>query len=99
MNKPVSIIIKETKAKLANICNESGLSPIILDLIVQGIYSEIHSIAEKHCFEEEKAVLAAQWESASGESYLLAANVTSAEQTAQIDGRQITIPAHSFVML
>lgn len=53
MNKPLTMIIKETKANLAKVCNESGLSPVILDLIVQGIYSEIHSIAEKQAFDEE----------------------------------------------
>lgn len=53
MNKPISMVIKETKTKIANICNESGLSPIVLDLIMQGIYSEIHSIAERQTIEEE----------------------------------------------
>ena len=53
MNKPITIVIKETKNKLANVCNESGLSPVILDLIMQGIYSEIHSLAEKQTMEEE----------------------------------------------
>lgn len=53
MNKPITMVIKETKRKLANICNESGLSPVILDLIMQGIYSEIHSLAEKQTLEEE----------------------------------------------
>lgn len=53
MNKPITMVIKETKQKLANICNESGLSPVILDLIMQGIYSEIHSLAERQTFEEE----------------------------------------------
>ena len=55
MNKPLSIMIKETKSKLISICNESGLSPAVLDLIVQGIYSEIHSIAERQFVEEESA--------------------------------------------
>ena len=55
MNKPLTMVIKETKNKLANICNESGLSPIILDLIMQGIYSEIHSLAERQSLEEEMA--------------------------------------------
>lgn len=55
MNKPLTMIVKETKLKLANICNESGLSPVILDLIVQGIYSEIHSLAEKQYLQEEVA--------------------------------------------
>lgn len=53
MNKPITMAIKETKTKIANICNESGLSPIILDLIMQGIYSEIHSLAERQTMEEE----------------------------------------------
>ena len=53
MNKPLTMVIKETKNKLANICNESGLSPVILDLIMQGIYSEIHSLAERQTMEEE----------------------------------------------
>lgn len=53
MNKPLTMIIKETKLKLASVCNESGLSPIILDLIMQGIYSEIHSLAEKQILEDE----------------------------------------------
>lgn len=53
MNKPITMVVKETKNKLANICNESGLPLIVLDLIVQGIYSEIHSLAERQTLEEE----------------------------------------------
>ena len=53
MNKPITMVIKETKTKIANICNESGLSPIVLDLIMQGIYSEIHSLAERQTMEDE----------------------------------------------
>lgn len=53
MNKPLTMVIKETKTKLANICNESGLPPVILDLIIQGFYSEIHSLAERQAAEEE----------------------------------------------
>ncbi len=53
MNKPLTMVIKETKNKLANICNESGLSPIILDLIIKEFYSQIHSLAERQTVEEE----------------------------------------------
>lgn len=53
MNKPITMVIKETKNEIANICNKSGLSPIVLDLIMQGIYSEIHSLAERQTVEEE----------------------------------------------
>lgn len=59
MNKPITMIIKETKAKLANVCNESGLPPVILDLIMQGVYSEIHSLAERYALEDEKAYMEA----------------------------------------
>ena len=60
MNKPLTMIIKETKSRLASVCNESGLSPIILDLILQGIYSEVHSLAEKQCLEEEAIYMQAK---------------------------------------
>lgn len=63
MNKPITMIIKETKNKLANICNESGLPPVILDLIIQGVYSEIHSIVERQTLEEEVAYTKALEES------------------------------------
>ena len=53
MNKPITMIINETRTKLANICNESGLSPVILDLIIQPLYSEIHSLAEMQSKEDE----------------------------------------------
>jgi hypothetical protein len=63
MNEPLTMIIKNTKIKLANVCNESGLPPVILDLIVQGIYSEIHLLAEKQTSEEEKTYINALEES------------------------------------
>lgn len=57
INKPITMAIKETKAKMINVVNESGLSPTILDLILQGIYSEVHSFAERQAAEEEKAYM------------------------------------------
>lgn len=54
MNKPLGMIIKETESQLIDVCNKSGLSPIILDLIMQTVYSKVHSIAEKQSLEEEK---------------------------------------------
>lgn len=55
MNKPLTMVIKETTNKLANICNESGLHPAILDFIIQKLYSEVHSVAERQAAEEEVA--------------------------------------------
>ena len=57
MNKPLTMIIKETKEKIVNVCNESGLSPVMLDLIMWGIYSDIRYIAEKQTTDEETAYL------------------------------------------
>lgn len=68
MNKPLSIIIKDTKSNLARVCNESGLPPVILDLIMQGIYSEIHTLAEKQAREEELAYAKAIDDNKDGDS-------------------------------
>lgn len=57
MNKPLTIAIKETKQKIVSVCNESMLSPIILDLIMQGIYKDIHILAERQTLEEETAYM------------------------------------------
>lgn len=74
MNKPITMVIKETKMKIANICNESGLSPIVLDLIIQGIYSEIHSLAERQT-EEEEAVYVKMLEETSKKTEVADENV------------------------
>lgn len=63
MNKPLTMVIKETKKKLINICNESELSPVILDLIIQGIYADIHYAVERQSLEEEMAYANAMEES------------------------------------
>ena len=55
MDKPITMIINELKSKIINECNQSGLPPVILDLIMQGIYLEIHRLAEKQSSEEETA--------------------------------------------
>ena len=59
MNKPLTMVVKETRTKIANICNESGLPPVILDLIMQGVYSEIHSLTEQQTANEEMAYMQA----------------------------------------
>lgn len=59
MNKPMTMVVKETKSKLINVCNESGLPLVVLDLILQGIYSEVHILAEQQTMREEKDYIAA----------------------------------------
>ena len=55
MNKPLTMVIKETENKIVDVCNESGLSPAILDLIMERLYSKLHSFAERRSVEEEMA--------------------------------------------
>lgn len=38
MNKPISIIINETRNNLANTINTSGLHPTLLQLIVKDVF-------------------------------------------------------------
>ena len=54
MNKPLAITIKEVETELAQVCNKSGLPIPILNLIIKGLYSEIHSLAVNQAMEEEK---------------------------------------------
>lgn len=67
MNKPITMIIKETTKKIVNVCNESGLPPVILDLVMQGVHSDIHLIAERQSLEEEFAYINATKEDAKNE--------------------------------
>lgn len=53
MNKPLSMMIKETEQNLIKVCNESGLPSSVLDLIMQGISAKVHSLAERQSLEEE----------------------------------------------
>ena len=53
MNKPISILIKETKEKMIRACNDSGLPPCILELLVRNIYDEIYQLANNQLNEDE----------------------------------------------
>ena len=66
MNKPITMVINETKKKIANVCNDSGLSLAVLDLIMQGLYSEIHSLAKRQAMEDEVAYARMLQEAAKG---------------------------------
>lgn len=45
MNKPFSIIVEETKQKLVDIINQSGLHPSIVEMIVKDIYWEVNRLS------------------------------------------------------
>ena len=57
MEKSFNKTIKEVQRKIVQICNESDLSPIVLELILQNLLSEVHLMVEKQTFEEEKQEL------------------------------------------
>lgn len=45
MNKPISMVINETKTNLLQICNQSSLHPSILELIIKDLYNEISLVS------------------------------------------------------
>ena len=57
MEKSFNKTIKEVQKEIVQICNESGLSPIVLELILQNLLSEVRLMIEKQMFEEEKQEL------------------------------------------
>lgn len=54
MNKPVTIIIKETKIELANICNQSGLPSYMLEPILKELYLEAKELAKQQLKQDEE---------------------------------------------
>lgn len=57
MDKPVSILVNETKTKLIQLCNSSNLPPCVLELIIESIYKEIHSLSQNQLHEDELVYL------------------------------------------
>ena len=53
MNKPISMVIKETKSNLIQVCNESNLHISILQLIVKEMHDELNKVAQRVMEEEE----------------------------------------------
>ena len=47
MEKPITIIIQETKDKLVEVLNTSNLPPVILEPIVKDIYNEITMLTKR----------------------------------------------------
>lgn len=53
MNKPITLIIEETKTKLADIINTSGLPPFVIEPILSTFLQEAHA-ASKRQYEIDK---------------------------------------------
>lgn len=53
MNKPITLVIEETKTKLAEIINTSGLPPFVIEPMLNTFLQEAH-VAAKRQYEIEK---------------------------------------------
>ena len=53
MNKPLTMIVKDTKDELAKTINECGLPAFILESILQDFLTEVRVIAQKQ-YESDK---------------------------------------------
>lgn len=53
MNKPITLVIQETKRNLFNILNDTPLPPCVLELIVKDILNEICVLSQKQLQEDE----------------------------------------------
>lgn len=55
MDKPISIIIEETKNSIVQIINKSKLHPSIIEIMLKGIYLETN-ILSNEILQKEKAL-------------------------------------------
>ena len=55
MNKPASVAIKEFSESLESIVNNSGLPPIVLEMVMRGYYLQIKELADRQTRAEEKS--------------------------------------------
>lgn len=55
MSKPASMAIREFEEKLEESINNSGLPPVIVEMVLRGYYIQIKEMAKKQADEEEAA--------------------------------------------
>ena len=55
MSKPASMAIREFEEKLEESINNSGLPPVIVEMVLRGYYIRIKEMAKKQADEEEAA--------------------------------------------
>ena len=54
MNKPISMVINETRISLANVLNTSNLPPCILEMIVKDLYDEARQLSAFQSKQDEQ---------------------------------------------
>lgn len=55
MNKPASVAIKEFSESLESCVNNSGLPPIVLEMVMRGYYLQIKELADRQIRAEEES--------------------------------------------
>ena len=55
MNRPASVAIREFEENIERFINDSGLPPIIIEMIMRGYYIQIREMAKKQTEQEETA--------------------------------------------
>lgn len=55
MSKPASMAIREFEEKLEESINNSGLPPVIVEMVLRGYYIQIKELAKKQREQEESA--------------------------------------------
>lgn len=66
--KPISMVINETRISLLDICNKSGLPVCILEPIVKNIYEEIKRVSAIQLKQDEESYTKAQKEAQNSEN-------------------------------
>ena len=54
MEKPISLILRDTKLELAKICNNSQLPVCLLEPILKELYMEVKELTKKQIEEDAK---------------------------------------------
>lgn len=54
MNKPISMVINETRISLTNVLNTSNLPPCILEMIVKELYDEARQLSSFQSKQDEE---------------------------------------------
>lgn len=60
MNKPISMVINETRILLTDICNKSSLPACVLEPIVRDLYEEIKYVSSMQLKQDTEAYNKAQ---------------------------------------
>ena len=54
MNKPVNLIVEETKVNITKIINESGLPPFLLEPILKDLYNQVNILKQQELEQSKK---------------------------------------------